>query len=147
MPDGPTNPFPAAAVTIGLVCLLAVLLALIAYREWKRRQVTPEERERRRRQWLVSTGKMGDATLVEIREDLLFYSYAVRGVEYTASQDIAQLSRRLPTDLSAVGAVGVKYDPRNPANSIVIAEEWTGLRTSKGGVSGTRWAHERRISS
>jgi hypothetical protein len=134
MPDGATTSFTAAVVvTIGLACVLAVLLALIAYRAWKRRRVTPEERERQRRRWLVSTGKMGDATLVEIRDDLLFYSYAVRGVEYTASQDIAHLARRLPTDLSAVGAVGVKYDPRNPANSIVIAEEWTGLRASKAG--------------
>jgi hypothetical protein len=25
----------------------------------------------------------------------------------------------------------VKYDPRNPANSIVLAEQWSGLRASK----------------
>jgi hypothetical protein len=134
-----TNSFPASvAVTIGLACLLAVLLAVMAYRAWKRGRVSPEERERWRRRWLVSTGKMGDATLVEIRGDVLFYSYEVRGVEYLASQDIANLARRLPTDLSAVGAVGVgavgvKYDPRNPANSIVISEEWTGLRATKAG--------------
>jgi hypothetical protein len=134
MPEGSTTPFTAAAVvTVGLACVLTVLLALIAYRAWKRRRVTPEERERRRRQWLVSRGKMGDATLVEMRDDLLFYSYAVRGVEYLASQDIAHLGQWLPTDLSAAGAVGVKYDPRNPANSIVIAEEWTGLRARKAG--------------
>ena len=30
---------------------------------------------------------MGDATLIEVRENLVFYSYDVRGVEYTASQD------------------------------------------------------------
>jgi hypothetical protein len=24
--------------------------------------------------------------------------------------------------------MSVKYDPRNPANSIVVAEEWNGLR-------------------
>ena len=24
--------------------------------------------------------------------------------------------------------MSVKYDPRNPANSIVVAEEWSGLR-------------------
>jgi hypothetical protein len=134
MPDGPSTPFAAAAVvTIGLACVLAVLLALIAYRAWKRRRVTPEDLERHRRRWLVSMGKMGDATLVEIRDDLLFYSYLVRGVEYTASQDTAHLAQRVPADLSAFGAVGVKYDPRNPANSIVIAEEWTGLRASKAG--------------
>ena len=73
------------------------------------------------------------ATLVEIRDDLVFYSYAVRGVEYTASQDVSRLADRLPNDLSAMGAVSVKYDPRNPANSIVIAEEWSGLRFIKAG--------------
>jgi hypothetical protein len=134
MPDGPTAPFTAAeVVTIVLAGVLAVMLALIAYRWWKRRQVSPEEQERQRRRWLASTGKMSDATLLEIRDDLLFYSYAVRGVEYTASQDVSLLAQQLPADLSALGPVGVKYDPRNPANSIVIAEGWTGLRASKAG--------------
>jgi hypothetical protein len=134
MTEGLTTTFTAAeVVTIGLAGVLAVLLALIGYRWWKERQVTPEERERQRRVWLVSRGKMGDATLVEIREDLLFYSYSVRGVEYMASQDISRLAQRLPADLSELGAVAVKYDARNPANSIVIAEEWTGIRASKAG--------------
>jgi hypothetical protein len=31
-------------------------------------------------------------------------------------------------DFSGVSAMSVKYDPRNPANSIVVAEEWSGLR-------------------
>jgi glutamine synthetase adenylyltransferase len=123
----------AEAVTVALAVVLAVLLILIAYRAWKRSRTTPEERERQRRLWLVATGKMGDASLVEIRDDLVFYSYAVRGVEYTASQDVSRLTQRVPTDLSAMAAVSVKYDPRNPANSIVIAEEWTGLRASKAG--------------
>jgi hypothetical protein len=134
MPDGLASSFTAAeAVTVALAVVLAVLVAIIAIRAWKRSHITPEERERQRRLWLVATGKMGDASLVEIRDDLVFYSYAVRGVEYTASQDISRLGQRIPTDLSAMGAVSVKYDPRNPANSIVIAEEWTGLRASRAG--------------
>jgi hypothetical protein len=134
MPDGLVSRFTAAeAVTVALAVVLAVLLALLAYRAWKRSHVTPEERERKRRLWLAATGQICDASLVEIREDLVFYSYAVRGVEYTASQDVSRLGQRIPTDLSAMGAVSVKYDPRNPANSIVIAEEWTGLRASKAG--------------
>jgi len=134
MPDGfPTSFATAEVVTISLAAVLAVLLALIAYRWWKRRQITPEERERRRRVWLVSAGKMGDATLVEIRDHLVFYSYSVRGVEYLASQDISHLAELMPPDLSAVGPVAVKYDARNPANSIVIAEKWTGIRAGKAG--------------
>jgi hypothetical protein len=130
MPDGLTSSFTIAkVVTAALAGVLVFLLALIAHRAWKRSRVTPEERERQRRGWLVSAGKMGDATLLEIREKYLFYSYAVRGVEYIASQDVSSLAQLMPMDLCASGSVSVKYDPRNPANSIVIAEQWTGLRS------------------
>jgi len=30
--------------------------------------------------------------------------------------------------------VWVRYDPKNPANSIVLAESWTGLRSRSPGV-------------
>lgn len=106
---------------------------MIGYQAWRRSRVTPEERERRRRDALVATGKMGDATLMEVRDDLLLYSYDVRGIEYTASQDIALLKQYMPSDLSALASVSVKYDARNPANSIILAERWTGLRTRKVG--------------
>ena len=118
----------AEQITIALAMVLVILVAVVGYRAYQRSRVTPEERERRRRAWLVSTGKMGDAVLVEIRDTLVFYTYAVRGVEYTASQDIAPLGSKVPRDLSANGSVIIKYDPRNPANSIVIAEDWSGLR-------------------
>jgi hypothetical protein len=123
----------AEQVTFALAGVFVVLIALIAYRAWQRSRVTPEERERRRRHALAAVGKMGDATLIEVRDDLLLYSYDVRGIEYTASQDIAMLKQYMPSDLSALASVSVKYDARNPANSIILAEHWTGLRTRKVG--------------
>jgi hypothetical protein len=52
-------------------------------------------------------------------------------VEYTACQDLADLQSLLPSDRwSAIGPASIKYDPRNPANSIVLCEEWSGLRTA-----------------
>ena len=76
-------------------------------------------------------GKMGDATLLEYRDHVVFYSYDIAGVEYTACQDLSGLEAKLPTDRwSAIGPASIKYDPRNPANSIVLSEEWTGLRTT-----------------
>ena len=121
----------AEAVLLALAVVLVALGALIGYRAWKRSRITPEERELRRRSALVGRGKMSDAMLVEIRDDLLFYSYGVRGVEYTASQDVSMLKQYMPPDFSAIDAVSVKFDPRNPANSIVLAEQWSGLRASK----------------
>ena len=121
----------AEAVLLALAVGLVALGALIGYRAWKRSRITPEERERRRRSALVAHGKMADAVLVEIHDDLLFYSYGVRGVEYTASQDVSMLKPQLLPDFSTIDAVSVKYDPKNPANSIVLAEQWSGLRASK----------------
>jgi hypothetical protein len=117
----------------------AVLLAAggwWGYVLWKRSRPSPQELERRRRKALYETGKMGDATLLEVRESLVFYSYDVRGVEYTASQDVSALRELLPTDPSAVnGVVFVKYDARNPANSMILCEQWSGIR--RGGVGST----------
>ena len=72
---------------------------------------------------------MGDATITDVRDRVLYYSYQVRGVAYTASQDVSPLLERLPGDLSMlIGPSGLKYDPRNPANSILMCEEWSGWR-------------------
>jgi len=117
----------AEGVTLALAGVLIVLVAIIGYRAWLASRVSPEERDWRRRALLVAYGKMGDATLTEVREDHVFYAYLVRGVEYTASQDVSLLKQQMPVDLSQVAAVSVRYDPRNPANSIVLAEKWTGL--------------------
>jgi hypothetical protein len=122
----PPSAVEAASLSLAFVAVTAVVT--VGVRRWRAARVTPAERERRRRAMLVARGKMGDAVLVEVREDLIFFSYSVRGVEYTASQDVSALRERVPRNLSALIAVGVKYLPQNPANSIVVAENWSGLR-------------------
>ena len=75
---------------------------------------------------------MGDGEIIDVEGDLIVYSYSVAGVLYEATQDVTTLPGKLPADrMSMVGPVSVKYVPRNPANSIVLCEEWTGLRARK----------------
>jgi hypothetical protein len=105
------------------------LAAIFGYLAWRRSRVAPEERERRRRAALVARGKITDATLVEIQDTVLVYTYLVRGVEYTASQDVGSLGAHMPSAMGlGAGSVSVRYSPGNPANSIVLAEDWSGLR-------------------
>lgn len=94
-----------------------------------RRRPTPEEIERLRRLTIHQLGKVGDGQILDVEELLIVYSYSVAGVVYTASQDTTNLEAKLPPErMSMVGPVSVKFDPRNPANSIVLCEEWSGLR-------------------
>jgi hypothetical protein len=125
---------PAEGITLLLFVVLLVLVGLIGWRKWQDFRFDPAAAERQRRKALSAHGKMGDATVVEIRDSLIFYSYDVRGIEYIASQDVAGLDLDIPLDPDATGPVLVKYDPRNPANSMIASEEWSGIR--KTGVGG-----------
>ena len=101
-----------------------------------------EEVSRRRREETQATGtpvlprvelpaEARALPLLEFRDHMVFYSYAIAGVEYSACQDLADLQRMLPPDLwTTIGPATMKYDPRNPANSIVLCEQWSGLRSA-----------------
>jgi hypothetical protein len=92
-------------------------------------QANPEKRERRRRLDLHQHGRLGDALITEATEAMLYYSYSVRGVQYEASQDVSTLGSLLPPEPERlIGPASLKYSSRNPANSILICEEWSGLR-------------------
>lgn len=59
---------------------------------------------------------------------LLHYTYAISGVSYETAQDITGLEERLHLARVAAGQVAsVKYDPSNPSNSILLADDWSGL--------------------
>jgi hypothetical protein len=96
-----------------------------------RSRLTPERREQRRRLDINLNGRLGDALLTECHENTLYYTYEVRGVQYAASQDVSSLHGHLPDAPERLGGmVNMKYAAQNPANSILVCEEWSGLRAA-----------------
>ena len=96
---------------------------------WRRRRVSPAEKERRRRVNIGRQGRMADGMVTDTHDSVLFYSYSVRGVQYVTSQDVSTLLDRLPAEPAMLmGTATVKYLSKNPANSIVVCEEWSGFR-------------------
>jgi hypothetical protein len=111
-----------------------------------RRRPSEEERERVRRDQLALTGRITDGSITETRwltneqavtdtnsatvsntPTLLLYRYKIAGVTYECAQDVSpmpNLVHQVRVDLP----VQVRFDPRNPGNSIVVAEAWSGLR-------------------
>jgi hypothetical protein len=118
------------AVLIGVAVVLIALAIFIAFRVVRG---SPEKRERKRRLAVHRQGRLGDALITEATGETLYYSYSIRGVQYTASQDITSLRERLPAEPERlVGVASLKYAPNNPANSILVCEEWSGIRESRG---------------
>jgi len=89
----------------------------------------PQKRERRRRLSIHQTGRLGEAYITGFDESSLFYSYSIGGVQYETSQDITGLRELLPAEPERLlGLANMKYMMNNPPNSILLCEEWCGLR-------------------
>ena len=122
---------PGGATELALLALLAALLIAGGVWLFLSSRQTAAQREKRRRLAINKTGRMGDAMIIDVRDCVLYYSYEIRGVEYTTSQDASDFRDLLPQETAAlIGPVGMKFAPKNPANSIVICEDWSGLRSA-----------------
>jgi hypothetical protein len=123
-----------------LAVCLAVLAAFAGLALWLifRKRPTPEEVERARRLFLVQSGRIVDGMLLDVcdveAEDgrtltMLLFHYRNGGVDYECSQDITDMPGVV--DVAQIRAgfpCSVRYQPGNPQNSIVVAEQWSGLR-------------------
>ncbi len=109
--------------------------------------------ERRRREYLSRVGRIVEGEILEIRESpglapvspgrpsaahgslapngkrsLVCYTYAISGVTYETAQDVTGFEERACLDRLISGQpASVKYDPQSPGNSMLIAEDWSGL--------------------
>jgi hypothetical protein len=139
-------------LTMGGAAIAA--LAMIAY-AFFRPAVNPYEAERKRRLHLNQIGRIAEGQVVELIEHppesqearkglfgkgarpladagprhLVSYSYAISGVTYHTAQDITGLEGQIQFDRLVAGQpASVKYDTANPSDSIIVADDWSGLR-------------------
>jgi hypothetical protein len=118
-------------VRVALLALVVLAFAWIAFSILRKLRLTPAEKERRRRAAISRTGRMHDGMITDVSADAIYYAYSVNGVDYIASQDLSELRDHIPKDPSVlIGYVTLKYAPRNPANSILVCESWSGFRAS-----------------
>ena len=119
----------STSLQVVLLLLVSAALAALAVTISFRIRRNPSDKEKRRRLAVNLIGRLGDATITDVDENTVYYEYMVGGVVYTASQDISQLREHIPSDPERlIGTVSLKYTLRNPANSILVCEEWSGLR-------------------
>jgi len=129
-------------------------LAMIAY-AFLRPAVNPEEEERKRRLHLNQIGRIAEGQIVELVEHppvskearkglfgggarplpdmrprhLVSYSYLISGVTYQTAQDITGLESQIRLERLVAGQpASIKYDASNPSDSILVADDWSGLR-------------------
>jgi hypothetical protein len=118
---------PSIPFIIGGVSLLVVAAGIFVVLRIRRK---PKDKEKLRRIEVNANGRLGDATITDITEDAIIYEYSIGGLTYTASQDISQLRELIPAESHRLigRPASLKYSVQNPANSILLCEDWSGLR-------------------
>jgi hypothetical protein len=103
-------------------------------RRWRRK--SPDEIERLRRLEVNECGRIGFGRIVELADPVtdgppgpvILYDYEVAGVTYEAAQDLSALPEIAAAAPYLPGqTTSVKYDPKQPTNSILACETWCGI--------------------
>jgi hypothetical protein len=136
------EPQVIGAITAAGLCLGGVIAWAIL-----RKRPSVEELERERCAQLLMTGRIIDGTILDTSEvaraegddlgamQLIQYKYEIAGVAYECSQDVTHLKEWVNIRECRLSfPCSVRYDPRCPTNSIVVAENWSGLRDTASSV-------------
>ncbi len=88
------------------------------------RRTRDDDPERTRRLGLIQNGRLTDGTVIESKEEggreMVHYEYRVQGVEFECWEYLTPEQLARPQDYAPGASVGVRYDPRNHSNSIVV---------------------------
>jgi hypothetical protein len=141
-------------LALTMVGVAVAAIAMIAYAFFRPAE-DQEGAERKRRLHLNQIGRIAEGQIVELAEHppippeqrnklfgggarplpdtrarhLVSYSYAISGVTYHTAQDITGLEGQIRFERLVAGQpASVKYDPSNPSDSILVADDWSGLR-------------------
>lgn len=147
------DPHVIGTLAASILCAGGVVCWLVF-----RRRPTAEELERERRAELVRTGRIIDGTILDVSEldgspldnhpaeiGFILYKYEIGGVVYECSQDLTALRDHVnPEELRLSFPCSVRYDVHRPENSIVVAENWSGLRTTARSVPTRRSPQSRK---
>ena len=139
-------------LAMGGAAIAAVAMIVYAF---LRPKVDPEAEEKKRRLHLNQVGRIAEGQVIDLLEQppepkkprkrlfgfaasplpdmrprhLVSYSYAISGVTYQTAQDITGLESQVRLGRLVPGQpASVKYDPSNPVDSILVADDWSGLR-------------------
>jgi hypothetical protein len=125
---------------LGIVVAATAAVALVGVWAWRTvrrwRRKSPDELERLRRLAVNACGRIIPGRIVELAEPaaegpagpILLYDYEVAGVTYEAAQDVGALPEIAAAAPFLPGqTTSVKYDPKQPTNSILACEGWCGI--------------------
>ena len=96
-------------------------MGILAFLKRKKKPETQSERRER----LLSRGRLTDGSVIDIEtdqegRDIIHYTYSIHGVDFESSEILTEEQMAEPVKYAPGATVGVRFDPSNHHNSIVV---------------------------
>jgi hypothetical protein len=81
--------------------------------------------ELERREFLLTKGRITDGTIIDSEtsnsgEEIVYYYYNIQGVDFESSEILTAEQRENPVKYAPGAKVGVRFDPKNHGNSMLV---------------------------
>jgi hypothetical protein len=90
------------------------------FRKKQKKDTTAE-----RLKFLLEHGRITDGRIVDYEitprgDEIVYYVYTLNGVDFESSEILSEEQRKMPLQYAPGAKVGVRYDPRNQGNSMLV---------------------------
>ena len=81
--------------------------------------------ETERRAFLQTKGRITEGTIIDSEtnasgEEIVYYYYNIQGVDFESSEVLTEEQRQNPLRYASGAKVGIRFDPKNHGNSILV---------------------------
>jgi hypothetical protein len=68
----------------------------------------------------ITDGRIVDYEITPCGDEIVYYVYTLNGVDFESSEILSEEQRKMPLQYAPGAKVGVRYDPRNQGNSMLV---------------------------
>jgi hypothetical protein len=90
------------------------------FRRKKKRDRNSDRREFLLRYGRITDGRIIDTETTKAGDEIVFYVYTLNGVDFESSELLDTEQRRQPLKYAPGAKVGIRYDPKNQGNSMLV---------------------------
>ncbi len=89
------------------------------------RRKKKRNRDADRKEFLLRHGRITDGRIIDTEttgngDEIVFYVYTLNGVDFESSEVLDSEQRRYPLRYAPGAKVGIRYDPKNQGNSMLV---------------------------
>jgi hypothetical protein len=97
----------------------------MGFLDFLKKKKNKDDLAQNRREFLLNKGRITDGIIIESEineegDEVVHYHYFIHGVKFESSELLTEKQRKDPLSYAPGASVGIRFDPKNHGNSILV---------------------------